>query len=233
MDNIFEYAKWIWNEKAESENAYVNFCFVCELPEGENIFRISAETDYALYISGELVSFGQFSDYPFDKVYDEIGLVGFGGNTHCFDLKVWYQGKDTSTHRRELPGVIFEIVSNGKVVLSSNKDILSGVDSAYKNGQIEDVSVQLGVTFSYDAGVEFGKKKGSVGFSVETEKQKPVRLRPVKKLLLLENEPSVLKVSGSFSEKAAETIGQRMQNAALAWKNTDEENGLFLESFFH
>ena len=221
MDNIFERAKWIWNDKAESENAYVNFVFMSTLSEGESVFRISAETDYALYADEELISFGQFADYPFDKVYDEIDLSAFGGKDVCFTLTVWYQGKDTSTHRNELPGVIFELVSNGEIIVSSSRDINSGVNTAFKNGRIEDVSGQLGVTFSYDAGVIFGEKKGSVSLSTETQKSKPTRLRPVKKLSLCENEPAVLKVSGSFTEKKADLIGQRMQNASMTFGKTD------------
>ena len=221
MEKLFENAKWIWNNNAESENAYVNFVLVCGLDGGESLFRISAETDYALYCDGDPVSFGQFADYPFDKVYDEIDISGFSGKTVCFDLTVWYQGKDTSTHRNETPGVIFEIVNNGAVVLSSDKNINSGVNNAYKNGKIEDVSGQLGVTFAYDSRVKFGQAKGSVGLSAEVDKPKPTRIRPIKKLVTGENEPATLTVSGSFSEKPADGIGGRMQNASLVWEKTD------------
>lgn len=217
MDTPFEKARWIWNSGAEKRNAYVSFCFSAELSGEDRFIRISAETDYALYDGERLLSFGQFADYPFDKVYDEVDLGGLESGVHVFTVDCYHQGWDSSTHRAETPGLIFELVCSGSVAAFSSGDINSFVNTAYKNGEIENVSPQLGSAFAFDSTATPGKKRGSVGFSEVVEKPIPLRARPVKKLQLSENEPAVLTVSGSFRLDGGSTAAEKMQYAMMGF----------------
>lgn len=232
MNKPFENALWIWNDGAQRENAYVSFCFSAELSGEAPFIRISADTDYALYCGDELLAFGQFADYPFDKVYDEIDLSALSSGEHVFTVHCYHQGWDSSTHRAEAPGLIYEVISGGKTVAASLADVNSLINTAFKNGPIEEISGQLGSTFAFDSTVSPGKKKGSVGFSCPVDKPKPGRVRPVKKLELSENEPAILTLNGSFSLRGGETAAQRMQYAAMSFGTNDVSRKLPSESGF-
>ena len=93
----FENAQWIWRADEASPDEFVDF--YCTFPgsDGEWKLNISADSDYNVYINGELVAFGQYADYPFYKVYNEIDVSRYikkdGENKML--ITVWYYGVDS------------------------------------------------------------------------------------------------------------------------------------------
>ena len=70
--NPFIKAQWIWySEKNESDD-YGEFYTSINYTEGQAELYILADSNYAVYINGTLRTFGQYADYPYDKVYDKI-----------------------------------------------------------------------------------------------------------------------------------------------------------------
>ena len=76
---LFENASWLWKDGYETaENVYIDFfeTFEIDAPAENYTMHISADANYAVYVNGTLVNFGQYSDYETYKVYDTITLTG-------------------------------------------------------------------------------------------------------------------------------------------------------------
>ena len=74
----FKNSKWIWNKKEYGEDEYAEFKFDFngDLSRGIKVF-IASDSNYNLYINGKIAAFGQYSDYPFYKVYDELDVTEY------------------------------------------------------------------------------------------------------------------------------------------------------------
>jgi len=223
--NAFTKAKWIWEEGYGGINTYVSFYDLLELnaPADGCVMNLSVDTNYCLEINGNVVSMGQYADYPFDKVYDTIDLsdaLTVGENRIV--IRCWHQGNDTSTVRGETAGLIYEIQQGGEVLAFSSTDTFSAPESEYDMGNVEFVSGQLGQSFRYFSGRVAAEEPPTI----EVDKPMPARLRPIKKLVVGDDEPAVLTVNGTFREKVQGSLGQRMQYASLAFKNPNTDRPL-------
>ncbi len=187
---MFDNAKWIWiNEKNgidEYGEFYSEFLFYGRKTE----LIISADTNYAVYLNGELSAFGQYSDYPYDKVYDRVDITEYcrDGN-NSLAIIVWYWGIDTTqVYYPGTASVIFEVLSDGKSILSSGSKTLSRKSRAYVSHKNKIITSQLGPSFEYDAQKEDSWMLGDLcGFSESTvlDVASGIRPRPNQKLRLL------------------------------------------------
>ena len=218
----FTKAKWIWEEGYNGTNTYVTFYDLLELTGSAEkcVMYLSVDTNYCLEINGNIVSMGQYADYPFDKVYDAIDLSAhLTPGENRIVIRCWHQGVDTSTERNETAGLIYEVQRDGEALAFSSTDTFSAPESEYDMGNVEFVSGQLGHSFRYYS----GRVSTEEPPTVEVDKPMPTRLRPIKKLVVGDDEPAVLTVNGTFRQTCDGSLGQRMQYAALTFKdpNTD------------
>ena len=199
----FDKARWIWNRENAGADEFVDF--VCNFDGGDGDWKlnISADSDYNVYINGELAAFGQYADYPFYKVYDSIDVSDYVrcGNNRMV-IKVWYYGIDTQTYVKGQAGLIFELLDGNNVVVCSNKNTLSRSSRDYVSGQCKIITGQLGLTYCYNASQNDGYLAccdDSFAKSVELDDQsrKPI-LRPVSKLTLGERTPFNIVRCGSY-----------------------------------
>jgi hypothetical protein len=154
MINFEDYqANWIWSDITTTVNSYVRFIQEFDVSEEtEAKLLISADTNYAAFINGQLAGYGQYSDYPFYKVYDEhdIGhLLEKGKNKLC--IMGYYQGEDSSQYYKADAGIIFAVTSHNGLLTSSGKQTLHTTCPAYESGKMENISPQLSFTFKYNA----------------------------------------------------------------------------------
>ena len=117
---------------------------------GKVTLRLSADSNYVLHINGKLVNFGQYPDYPFYKIYDEIDITPWcllGENT--LDIQVWYYGVTfSSTYFKGNAGLIFEVLCEcGKVLAASGKDTLSRLSANYRQHYGKAITGQLGLSY--------------------------------------------------------------------------------------
>lgn len=184
---MFERSKWIWENKNPSPDEYADFSAV--IPAASATLYIAAETDYAAYVNGKIAAFGSYKGYPSVKYYDEIRLDEFLTEPkNQIEIVVWYQGINCSVSVSDGAGVIFEIVSGGKVIANSGEDTPSRTDSRYKNGYKKLLTSQLGYSFLYNAAAmasEWHK-------SVIIDRSADILPRPVKKLVVSSPLPSEL-----------------------------------------
>ncbi len=184
-------AQWIWQNREPKADEHADFfCRFEYTPNasGERaVIKISADSDYALYLNGALVDFGQYADFPYYKVFDEIDVtdkLSEGENTLA--VEAWYFGEHTSTYYKGDAGLWFELSVGYKVVLASDETTLSRLSRTYESHRRKFITTQLGYSYAYDARGEDGwLRDGAPDFapSVTFDREPPKYARPVKKLV--------------------------------------------------
>ena len=77
VKNIFKKANWIWCESEGQADEYGEFYSSFNYDGEKNVkLKISADSNYAVYINGKFEVFGQYADFPYDKIYDGHWLTG-------------------------------------------------------------------------------------------------------------------------------------------------------------
>jgi len=187
-----KFAKWIWENTEDHPDEYVCFYKQFETSGEQVSIEISCDSNYELYVNGKIVSFGQYSDYPYDKVYDCIDLTTYcqkGNNYIC--ILVWYYGKDFFTYYKGTPGLIYEITEFGEhIVAFSDEATLCKKANDYISGVQKIITSQLGFSYTYDMrGYDRWRDAGFYpsDFSSACVVEKPLHnlhRRPIEKLIL-------------------------------------------------
>ena len=173
-------ARWIWISDQARPNEYAVFEGRFHYDGGGARFAVAAETDYILWINGELASFGQFAGFPREKYYDEVEISPLcvpGENVYT--LTVRYEGVNSATHIDDGPGVIFSLTVAGKPIAWSGGHTLGGLDGRYIQHQTRLITGQLGLT----SGMRSGTYQADLP-CVLVEKTYNLKKRPVKKTVL-------------------------------------------------
>jgi hypothetical protein len=197
-------AKWIWHTEGAQADEYAEFYSSFAYHGGNAELLISADSNYAVYINGVLAAFGQYADYPYDKVYDAVDISSFCrvGENHLA-IVVWYYGiETTSVYYPGNAAVLFELACDGKCICASSERTLSRKSLSYTHHRKKILTGQMGLSFFYDAAKEdcwtIGKLNGFTE-SVLVEQDLPLRKRPCEKLVL---ESAVV---GTLCKKISET----------------------------
>lgn len=201
-------ARWIWVDETAIPDEYGEFAGDFHSEEKEATLRISADSDYAVYLNGSLQAFGQYPCYPSHPVYDEVKIPLTQKDNHLLIL-VYYVGVDTfSTYKLGPAGLFFSLSDSSHLLLSSSPALLSRRSLVYEAAHQQEISHQLGYSFFYDA-----RKEGDEGGwrkSKEVEKPLPEEKRPNEKTRFGEKAPSHLKASDGgrlLFDLEKETVG--------------------------
>lgn len=218
---------WIDNEK--KVNRYI--CFQAEFDVANvepTTFYIAADTKYELYINGQLAGFGQYEDYPLQKVYDEYDITSFVKcGTNLLSILVYSQGEDSFQHRSGLPMVIFAATTQNRCQIASNDKIKCNEAQEFVNGNFERITSQRSFNFGFDLRWDDGWREKNVS----QEWQNAVICdganicylpRPNKKLVLSEVCCGTVITQGSFHINGGKRVAEQMQYASMAYcgKNT-------------
>ena len=187
---MFNKSSWIWATPCPERDEYAEFREDFAFDGTARSLRISADSDYAVYVNGRYAASGQYADFEHWKVADEVDLAPFcqpGRNTLA--IVVWYWGEgDLSTYRPGKAGVIYELCgAAGEVLLASGPSSRSRLSVAYKNHYRKMITMQLGKSFLYDASREDDWMVGvAADFTPSTvvDKPMPVITRPIEKLVV-------------------------------------------------
>ena len=186
---IFNQAKWVWVEKDCLPDTYGEFFDEFTWEEGNVNCLLSCDSDYTLFVNGQFVASNQYGDFEWYKSYDKIDITPYltaGKNTIA--ILVWYFGTDSQRYITANAGLIFELQSNGEVLLASGENTRARYSKAYIQGAEKLVTYQLGFSFAYDATKEDSWKNTGDGFqnAVLICKNCSFVERPTNKLKLLE-----------------------------------------------
>ncbi len=197
-------AQWIWCNNSPENDEYGEFVDSFFYQSGKAILQISADSNYAAYINGQLAAWGQYADFPYDKVYDEVDVTEFcreGENRLA--VIVWYYGAEfTSVYYPGKAGLLYALVNDEIVLCQSGSHTLARMSKAYMNHRCCIMSGQLGYGYGYDATKEDNWLTGNLNdFSAATlvAQNLPLRIRPCDKLTLMPE------VEGVFCKQLSQT----------------------------
>ncbi len=217
-------AYWIWPARVGNEaNQYIDFRQDFDLdridPSAELL--VSADSNYAAWLNGELVDFGQYGDFPDRKTYDRLPIGQYlRAGSNSLRITAYYQGVESFQYVKGPPGVIFALRS-GAVVASSSQATQYRRYPGYAAGEIARVTRQLGFSFEFDARIA-----GKSWEPIQTAdlhggaSSRPLDPRPIEKLILRERPATVICAQGVFRRDAdapsADGIGPLMQRDFLS-----------------
>ena len=187
--NMFKHAQWIWCSARPQSDEYGEFYKSFHFSGERMILNISADSNYAVYVNGKLSAFGQYPDYPHYKIYDEIDITADcqKGENHLAII-VWYYGDiKSSTYFEGKAALMFELFEDGESVAHSSENTPSRISNTYKSHALKKITVQLGLSFAYDATAEDGWMQGKLEdfyYSHVVWQKLPLFKRPCKRLYL-------------------------------------------------
>ena len=149
MDGLKQ-AKWIWCGTEAQADEYAEFYSSFHYKGGKTELLISADSNYAVYLNGTLTAFGQYADYPYDKIYDTVDISSCcrKGKNHLA-VVVWYYGIDTtSVYYPGKAAVLFAVNCDGKTVCASSEHTLSRKSLAYVHHREKILTGQMGLSFT-------------------------------------------------------------------------------------
>lgn len=178
--NVFEQSKWIYAACEVGEDQYTEYIDEVEGRGKPTSMRIVCDTDYTLFINGAYVASNQYRDFEHYKCYDTLDITPYlTEERNRIKILLYYCGVDNQTYRRGTAGLLYEIISDGRVLSYSREEIRSRLSPAYVSGRKLLVSPQLGFSFSYDA-----TKENEDGYAPSVAVEKTVTLfpRPIPKM---------------------------------------------------
>jgi hypothetical protein len=152
---IFEGSKWIWARDGAEPDEYAEFVEDVSFFGRKAELYISSDSNYTVYVNGALAAFGQYSDFPYKKVYDVIDLSRFmrqGRNVIAF--RVWYYGvESSSTYYPGKASLIYKLLADGVTLAVSSERTPSRLSPTYAMHKCKWITPQLGLSFEYDSRV--------------------------------------------------------------------------------
>lgn len=186
-EKVFYGAKWIWIHADNKPDEYAEFIFDFNGDmDGEYELSLTADSNYNVYVNEKLVGFGQPTDYPAYKIYDNFPLTEVQGGKNTVRIVAWYYGADTQTYIKDDAGAIFELRKNGEVIYSSSEKTLGRLCADYENYRNKNITVQLGLGYKYLAGVVNDLPYHE---SVVREKGRNFHLRATERVVLKDRVP--------------------------------------------
>ena len=180
-------SKWIWKKDFSGNDLYCDFLDSFEYESGRVGVRISADSNYALYINGELVESGQYGDYPHYKIYDEFDITKYcKKGKNIVAITVWYYGKTTLCYYPGTPALMYEVFSDNGAITYSDENTLCRISREYEIGLCKQITSQMGFGFHYDITKNDGWRDGNaLGFEPAyiVDQTLPIYPRPIKKLI--------------------------------------------------
>ncbi len=118
------------------------------------MLRISAESEYAVYLNGKRLEMTQFPDFPNRKTVSEMDVSAYlknGENAIC--VLVYRLGFGCLTHIPAAPGLVVEL-SADNWTLPGCADWKCRLSESFAQGNAQQVTSQLGFNFVYNAAKE-------------------------------------------------------------------------------
>ena len=228
---MFKKAKWIWNENAKGADVYAEFYAQAVFSGKAPVkLRISADSNYALYINGDFAESGQYPDFPTYRVYDELDITDkITDGVNSIAVVVWYYGVMNFSYSVSNPGVIFEAEQDGNIKVFSCEETFSRKSRFYISGKNEMITYQQGFNFHIDMNENLEWMMGNISdfkkSTVLDSASYVFEKRQNKKLNILPCVNGKLIQKGTFKYVKGDNYGEKMQYASLAPLPEFEKSG--------
>lgn len=229
-------AAWVWPpDLAGAPNQYVQFRHEFDLDDASDArIYISCDSNYALWLNGEFINYGQWHDYPEHKTCDALPLTGLRHGKNVLAFLVYYQGEGSFQYIKGTPGLLYTLKA-GKTIIASGRNSIYRPDPGYTRGPIERITGQLGFPFRYDAKDEDDWRSpdyraGNNWTAPHDDLLVPVKarpvnaVRPVEKLRIGERLRPAIRTQGTFIRKMTgdQPIAAIMQTDFLSTRHRSE-----------
>ncbi len=235
-------ASWIWMADAPKADTYL--CFRKQWKVAGEVagafVDLSVDSDFVLYLNGEEVGRGQYSDFPHRKSWSrfEIGAHLRAGE-NILAVLVFHRGESFSEHFAGPGGLLLAVggVEGGVV---SGEGWRVRLHPAYRHGAAVRMTRQCGFTFEYDARREAtwtapGFDDGDWAEAIVTQPHwqggphwQKVEPRPLPHLVVGEMPPVSMVMQGSFYPiREGGNVAEAMAGRALLAQRPTE---LFTEA---
>ena len=169
-------ANWIWlpdqdkpasdpaktrRSKQSSQSSTVNqtVCFARDFewssvhPANKPVWlHVAADSNYAVWLNGQLIDCGQFGNFPTDRTYDSLDVTAYlHVGTNKLRFLVHYHGETNFSYLRGEPGLLYLLQDNRQAIAASSPETSCRLSTAYHQGPIYWTTGQLGFSFAYDA----------------------------------------------------------------------------------
>lgn len=142
-----DYLQPIWLNSDNNKDEYADFYPDVEFKNDKKYYiRIVCDTDRAVYLDNEPVSFGQYADYPETPVFEDIPLPAAPGNV--LKITAWHSGINSQTHVATEAYVAFCIFEDGVPICSSSSATLCRPTPEYVPHLCRTITSQMGAGFS-------------------------------------------------------------------------------------
>lgn len=198
------YGKWIWTKENDGIDVYGEFRTEFDYHGGNVRLEISADSEYAVFINGNFVYSGQYADFPWYKIYDEIEIgeyVNFGKN--LLTVWVWRCGEVNFCHYVNRAAVRFAVTVDRQAVSQSDGATFSRVLPDFRSGGQKQITPQMGFSFCADGRVKPSDFERSVEL---TDMPEELYLRPISRLKILEK-CTAKRISESVYDLGRERVG--------------------------
>ncbi len=141
-------SKWIWPACVPGVDQYGEFYQPFEYAGQQANLFISADSNYAVYVNGQLAASDQYPDFPHYKVYDTIDLTRFcvQGTNHLA-VRVWYYGLSNMSYVVGKAGLRYELWLDDALAFLTDENTLSRISPSFQNGYQKTITGQLGLSY--------------------------------------------------------------------------------------
>jgi alpha-L-rhamnosidase len=147
-------AKWIWlDQNRPRPNQFVCFRRAFTLSESPRLatLDLSVDSNFLLYVNGQEIGCGQFSDWPRDKTYTRYDVAPhLRRGRNVIAILAHHIGRNFSCYRKGKPGLIAALSAGRRVVVTDSAWRVVE-HPAFTGGTTPRVTMQLGFTWSFDA----------------------------------------------------------------------------------
>ncbi len=211
----------IWMNPEDSKDEYADFFPNIKLTSGHRYrLRIVCDSNRAVYLDGELISFSQYADYPKTPVYEDIILEP--RNEGILTITVHHSGIDSQTHCATDAYVAFCIYENDCIIYASSEKTRSRPSPEYIPHLCKIITSQMGEGFTLTGRNVTNELHESYIKDIEIDS---LRERPIKPLVLGNEITAKIQHSGSFRFTEGNDAGTKMKNAEL--DVTENADGIY------
>ena len=218
-------AKAIWMDENDYKNRYVRFQTEFDAAEGEKTtLYFCSDTNYELYVNGQLAGFGQYHDFPKDKNYDELDITPYLHNgKNLLSILGYSQNMNSAFTLAGLSAIIFAVVSGDKCIVKSDESVKCDDVPEIRYGEnVEKISGERPFSIGFDLRkYDFWKEKpvsdNWKNAIVRDNSDIQYSKRPVEKIVLGDAVSGRIISQGTFSMKDDISPSEEMQFAALSY----------------
>ena len=130
-------SKWIWPACEAGRDQYAEFYQAFDMRAAKAELRISADSNYAVYVNGVLAASDQYPDFPHYKVYDVLSLTPYcrQGANHLA-IVVWHYGGSNMSYVPGRAALRYELWLDGELAVKSDENALSRISRVFRNDSI-------------------------------------------------------------------------------------------------